>query len=203
MNGYVIVVAVLAVGGVVWGAHRHRRARAKAPAYLRLFDASRLPDAIRVVPLDRRSIVVSEWMERTAAALTEQGFEDAGCFTFDGAHHVTIRLLAHPTHCVHAALYDHATSGRWLDIVTTYANGDQVTFTTRAGVDRDPAPGHNVVQVRGAGVYAPFARACTERPMGVFKSVNGTSVANQFENAWVKWLEWKRGTTRLTAAAAA
>ncbi len=203
MNGFALAAGVLAVAGVAWGVHRRRRARTRPPAYLRLFDASRLPEAIRVVPLERRSIVVSEWLERTANALTDQGFEDAGCFTFDGARDVTIRLLAHPTHCVHAALYDHATSGRWMDIVTTYANGDQVTFTTRAGADRDPAPGHSVVQVRAVGVYAPFARACTERPMGVFKSVNGSSVANEFENAWVKWLEWKRGTSRRPAAAAA
>ena len=203
MNGFAVGAAVVAVAGIAWGVHRHRRGRALPPAYLRLFDASRLPEAIRVVRLERRSIAVSEWMERTASALVEQGFEDAGYFTFHGAHDVTIRLLAHPAHCVHAALYDHATSGRWMDVVTTYANGDQVTFTTRAGADRDPAPGHNVVQVRGVGVYAPFARACTERPMGVFRSVNAGTVANEFENAWVKWLEWKRGTTRLPVAAAA
>jgi hypothetical protein len=189
-----VVAAVAAIG---W----FRRSRAKVPTYLGLFDSSRLPESIRLVALERKSIFVSEWIERTSAALIEQGYEDAGFFTFQGSRNLTIRLLAHSGHSVHAALYDHETTGRWLDVTTHYANGDQVTYTTRAGVDRDPAPGHRVIQVRGVGVYAPHARMCTERPMGVFKSVSGANVATVYENGWSLWLEWKRGTSRSAAAA--
>lgn len=191
MSPWVSLTAAL--GALAAGDSRHRDAAPVDPV-APFDDPDRLPDHIRLIRIAPEGARFAG-ANSSAEALAAVGFEDAGTWAIEGMSELGLRLLAHPPQAMLAAVYVHARVDHWIELVTLYADGEQVSFTNLAGGDLAPRPGHTVIRMHDANPHDLYARAFSERPMGVLRPVSSVSAPSHVENAYARWRAWRRSTS--------
>jgi hypothetical protein len=130
-------------------------------------------------------------------ALRRCGLAEVGDYAIEEMPGVRVRLLAYEAERIIGVVYEHPQVGHWIDLVTRYADGTSITFTTSKPSGMDRRPGHDGVNVPGATPEQLFQRFIRERPRGPMKPVSAHLVATDFMRAYAEEMTWRkqRGAT--------
>src|SRR5262245_54529863 len=85
--------------------------------------------------LHLRRVESPGWTNPTAAQpqtaqLQELGFESSGAYLTDGMPGLRMAAYANPDQSTYALVYEHPQAGVFADLVTFYADGTSLTYTT-------------------------------------------------------------------------
>jgi hypothetical protein len=147
---------------------------------------AKVPDTIRLTPAGP-----SPWLEPAAVAelcdsLRARGFEDGGSFTVDEMPGVVVSLFADPRRSLWGAAYEHPRAGRWIEVVTRYADDTSATYTTLPRTGLAPLPGHIHVHAPGLDAEQLLAKAMAERPRGAMRDVAAAEAARRFVESYAE-----------------
>lgn len=186
----VFVVVVFVVGRIVVRLAMRAAAR-KLLTSVGAKALERLPDRISVTAAPNHS-----WSSSTADSyardLLDLGFEDAGTFAVDQLDGVYVRLLAHETERIAAAVYEHPKTGVWFDLFKHYADGRSVTHTTTRSRGLERRPGTRVEHEPGATPARLFERIRAEHDEGELLAMTTANVAERFSDACTRDCEWRK-----------
>ena len=156
-------------------------------------------DVVAVPPMRVKLVRTSDpaWedpddVETLAAPLRAAGFAEIGAFEIEQGPEVTLLALVHRGNAAYAAVYEHADVGTWLDLVSEYADGRIVTYTTsRQASQLDFPPfklSRSLPDAEAAELLAAFL---DERPRGERLPVDAASFVERFEAAWAREMDWR------------
>jgi hypothetical protein len=150
------------------------------------------PDQIRVFPQPgyqwKKPVAVS----KLAGPLVARGFTDLGPYRIGAMPEVTVQFLVNPTVSVYACVYEHATAGIWLDLVSRYEDGSRVTFTTVRSNGSDQRPQDTVVRAPSASSETLYGRMLRERPQRTLLPLDAVTVLRLFDAASAEQGLWRK-----------
>jgi hypothetical protein len=131
-------------------------------------------------------------IEQLAGPLRAEGFADAGIFDAEPVVGLRLMALVHPRHEAYAVVYQQQGQGVWLDVVSEYADGRVVSYSTNehAGL-LDPPPFKTSKSLPEATATELLARFLSERPAGARRPVAAASFVESFETAWARECDWR------------
>src|SRR5512144_634537 len=91
---------------------------------------SKLPEFVRLSPLESPAWTNEELVQQQADPLLRCGFQEVGVYSVDKMPGVLIRILCEPQAGVAAHIYDHPRAGSWIEMVTRYNDGSTHAVTT-------------------------------------------------------------------------
>jgi hypothetical protein len=153
---------------------------------------SKQPDHIRLFPQPgypwKKPVAVS----KLAGPLASRGFTDLGPYRIDVMPELTVRVLVNSTVSVYACVYEHATAGIWLDLVSRYEDGSRATFTTLRSNGINQRPQDTIVRAPSASSEALYGRMLTERPQRALLRLDPATVIRLFESAYAEQRLWRQ-----------
>lgn len=169
-------------------------------------------DVAAVPPLrvHLRRVGKPDWEDRDriellAGPLRAAGFQDVGIFAVEPAPGLEVMALVHPQHEAYAAVYRQESlpgspqTRVWLDIVSRYADGREVTYSTSEHVSLLDAPPYKQSQpLPGASAAELLERFLRERPPGARRPADAASFVECFESAWARECDWRAERGGLT-----
>jgi hypothetical protein len=133
-------------------------------------------------------------VEAFAAPLRSAGFKEIGAFEIEPWPGVRLLALMHSGNAAYAAVYEHSGAGTWLDLVSEYADGRVVTYTTSRQAGQLDAPDFKLLKcLPDADAGELLAAFLDERPRGERLPVDAASFAGRFESAWSREMDWRAG----------
>ena len=150
------------------------------------------PDRITLRRGDVTSWKKADQPRKFAAALGTRGFQDAGVYTVAEMPGLVVQLLAHGSDGALAAIYEHPQAGHWFDIVSKFADGTSITYTSAAPSGLKDRPGHPVVNMRGAEPLAVLDKALAMRPRRPLAEVSAHGVVGIFEQAYADSMTYRK-----------
>lgn len=91
-----------------------------------------------------------------------------------------------------AVVYEHPQVGVILDMMTRYADGTSITYTTNTEVGQlEERPGHRNVIAPEASAEGLYRRLLGERPHGETRAIAPDEFADVFEQAYAEAMEWR------------
>jgi hypothetical protein len=92
----------------------------------------------------------------------------------------------------YAVVYEHDAAGVWIDIVTRYADGTSITYSTaRKGGELDQRPGHSCTRDPEASPSVLYQRFLAERPQRPMAAVTAEDFVQRFEQAYADSMDWR------------
>jgi hypothetical protein len=131
-------------------------------------------------------------VEALAAPLRTAGFAEIGAFEIEQWPDVTLLALMHRGNAAYAAVYEHPELGTWLDLVSEYADGRIVTYTTSRKAGQLELPPFKLSRsLPDAEAGELLAAFLDERPRGERLPVDAASFVERFEAAWAREMDWR------------
>lgn len=120
------------------------------------------------------------------------GFVDAGQYEIVEMPEVPLAAFIQPETDVVAVVYEHPQVGAILDMVTRYADGTSITYTTTTEVGQlEERPGHEKVSAPEASAEGLYRRLLGERPRGETVAIAPDEFADVFEQAYADEMQWR------------
>ena len=107
-----------------------RRAGRQALAEVGKRALTKLPEAVRLSPVESPAWTNAGLVGQQAEPLLRCGFQDAGVYSVDRMPGVFVRILCEPRAGVIAYVYDHPHGESWTEMVTRYHDGGTNCVTT-------------------------------------------------------------------------
>jgi hypothetical protein len=149
-------------------------------------------DTIRLVPASDAQWKDADAIRKLTEPLLHSGFQDAGTWTVEPLAGVGLKLVTDPIRSVYAIAYEHPRAGRWLEMVTLYADGTSITVSARPATGLDRRPGHPVMNLPGATPERLLDRILSARPEGTMLPVSAADAPRRFEQAWADGMAWRK-----------
>jgi hypothetical protein len=153
---------------------------------------ARLPDTIRLVPLEPVNWRDGASAEGATRLLVERGFAPAGDFAIEEIPGMHVRLLAHESERWYAVQSEHPLAGGWFDLVRRFDAETSVTWTTAPPTGLEERPGHPIHRVPGAHPGELFDRARRESPVGSARPATRQGAREDFEAAYAESIRWRK-----------
>jgi hypothetical protein len=139
------------------------------------------PDLLDDVPAARQGI----------DALKARGFVDAGRYTMPQLMGARIAGLANPQASAYATVAEVEGHGVLVDILTPYADGTYMTYSTLPDQGLERPPGKAMVRMPGVPVEELLERCLAERPKAAFKPVAPELLKAEFEKYSKEEMMWR------------
>ena len=150
------------------------------------------PLRITLLPADQPSWEDQAAVRRYADPLPHFGFVDAGHFLVEETPGLELLAFVQPEHDICAVVYEHPAAGVILDMVTRYADGTAITYTTTLqGGELRERPGHPKVRLPEADSEQLYRRMLADRPQGETVPVAPEEFAQVFEQAYADEMDWR------------
>ncbi|HTR26257.1 MAG TPA: hypothetical protein VMI10_19950 [Terriglobales bacterium] len=137
-------------------------------------------------------------VDRQAAPLRNEGFQDLGAYTVNTIPGVVIRMMAQPETYVAAHVYDHPKAGSWVEFVTRYTDGSSHSLTNPppTGMDQ-PAWFRKIQADKNTPTDQLYRQFLTQRQQTGIKQVAPEDSIREFVDNYAKLMVWRqeRGLT--------
>jgi hypothetical protein len=153
---------------------------------------NRQPDTIRLLACGEDGWQDPDPAAGVSSSLRELGFQDAGTYRIPEVPGLVVQLMANPSDCQYAAIYEHPKAGPWLDIYCHFGDGTSCTCTTARPTGLDPRPGHPVVNLPGARPQALIERARADSHGKRPKPATRENAVRTFETAYAESTAWRK-----------
>lgn len=151
------------------------------------------PDRIR---LDYLSVPLWHEAAKVAAQadpLLALGFEDCGTYVPDKLPGVKLRILLKEDDRAAAYIYEHPKAGVWTELGTRYEDGSMTTVVNRPPTGLEPPPFvRKLLGDPAEPTDRHFARLLKERRPDGIKLVTRSTVAREYEDAWMRIMIWQK-----------
>jgi ankyrin repeat protein len=145
----------------------------------------------------------TEWMKwehetvgrRHIEQLQERGMKPAGTYATLGAIGMQLRALVDAKRSVYAVVYEggYFVDEVWFDLMTCYADGTTLTYTSEDRRKLIQRPGHVRERVTGLDAAAAYDRLLRERPRRPLGPVSAGQFAADFEKLFASGMSWRMG----------
>jgi hypothetical protein len=152
----------------------------------------RQPDTIRLLACGEDGWQDPDPAAGVASSLQSLGFQDAGTYRVPELSGLTIQLMANPSDCQYAAIYEHPKAGHWFDVYSHFTDGTSFTCTTARPTGLDPRPGHDSVNLPGARPQALCERVRAESSSRHAKPATRDNAVRAFETAYEEATAWRK-----------
>jgi hypothetical protein len=147
------------------------------------------PFRVTLAPVRAVEWEAPDEVEEFAAPLRSAQFVEVGTFIAEPAN---LRLAAFclPHEHAWAVIFEHPQAGRWVELVSYYADGSSVTYSTLHDTLLERAE-HKVIRVLdGFGAEELLRTFLHERPRKTLRPVSPRQFREEFERAYADAMDW-------------
>lgn len=154
---------------------------------------TRVPGRVSLLKTEFPAWTNQAAVERQAAPLRREGFEDLGAYSVNTLPGVLIRMMAHPQTNVAAHIYDHAKSGSWTEFVTRYSDGSSHSLSTLPPTGMEHPEWFRRIQAdQSTPTDQLYRQFLTQREWHGIKSVAPEDTIREFEENYAKLAVWRQ-----------
>lgn len=154
---------------------------------------TRVPGQVSLLKTEFPTWTNQAAVEKQAAPLRSEGFEDLGAYRVSTMPGVLIRMMAHAQTNVAAHIYDHAQSGSWTELVTRYSDGSSHSLSTLPPTGMEHPEWVRKIQ---ADTSTPtdqlYRQFLTQREWHGIKPVSPEDTIREFEENYAKLAAWRQ-----------